>query len=277
MRSIAIAAVLTCGLLYAQGPSPAFDVASIKPTPPEPPYTTIGNLQGGRWSPRNVTTLMIVSRAYPEYALPGMIVGGAGWLAERRFDIDARVAGAATPAQLPLMIRQLLVDRFKLKSHVEPRTVDVYSLVPARSDGRLGPRLRPASAECTAELEAARELERAWRAGLVTPPSSEPPRCNARVAMNNGTMRISGGRSMSELAAAIQSWTDLKIVDRTGLRGDYEADLEFDFRSTQSAAADGRGPALSTAVQEQLGLKLERTRQPIDVLIIDSIELPSEN
>ncbi len=278
-----VAAVMASGLAYAQAPSPAFDVASIKPTPANPPVTTAGNLQpGGRWSPRNVTVLTILSRAYPDYALPGLIAGGPGWLAERRFDIDARSEGMPTPAQLPQMIRQLLADRFKLKSHIEARPVDMYSLVVARTDGRLGPRLRPASAECIAELEAARERERAARSGPPRPPSAEaPPPCNVRVSMGNGMMRIAGGRSMSELAAAIQSWTDLKVVDRTGLRGDYEADLEFDFRSTQSAGAaanaDGRGPALSTAVQEQLGLKLERSRQPIDVLIIDSIEMPTEN
>lgn len=210
-----------------------------------------------------------------------MIVGGPGWVAERRFDIDARTDRAVTPAQYPQMIRQLLVDRFKLKTHTEPRPVDVYTLVLARTDGRLGPRLRPASAECTAELEAARERERAWRTGLVVPPFAEPPPpCNARVSGNNGMMRIAGGRSMSELAAALQSWTGLKVVERTGLRGDYEAELEFDFRATSSVAAanaDSSKPSVFTAVQEQLGLKLERSREPVDVLVIDSIEMPSEN
>jgi uncharacterized protein (TIGR03435 family) len=90
-----------------------------------------------------------------------MTIGGAGWINERRFDIDASLERAVTPAQRPQLIRQLLTDRFKLKTHTEPRPVDVYSLVPARSDGRLGPRLRPASAACMAELEVARELERA--------------------------------------------------------------------------------------------------------------------
>jgi uncharacterized protein (TIGR03435 family) len=96
--------------------------------------------------------------------------------------------------------------------------------------------------------------------------------------MSNGLMRIAGGRSMSELADALQQWTEMKVVDRTGLRGDYEADLEFDFRATLSAAnADASKPSVFTAVQEQLGLRLQRSREPVDVLVIDAIEMPSEN
>lgn len=280
MRNLALiaAAVCACGFVYAQAPPQvAFDVASIRPTPPNPPVTTMGERPGGRWSPRNVTVLMILGRAFREHALPGLIVGGAGWVAERRFDIDATTDRPVTPAQYPQMIRQLLIDRFKLKTHVETRPVDVYSLVVARSDGRLGPRLRPASAECTKELEAARELERAWRAGLIAP-GPEPKRCNVKVGLSNGLMRITGGRSMSELAAELQQWTELKVVDRTGLRGDYDAELEFDFRATLSAAnADPGKPSVFTAVQEQLGLRLRRSREPVDVLVIDAIEMPSEN
>ena len=279
----AVVVILATAFAHAQAQPPpvAFEVASIRPTPPNPPVTTMGApLPGGRWSPRNVTVLMIVSRAYPEYALRGMIVGGPDWVAERHFDIDARAAGTPTPAQYTQMIRQLLVDRFKLKTHIEPRPLDVYSLVLARTDGRLGPRLRPASSECTAELEAARERERAWLAGSVALPTAEPrPPCNARVSGNNGMMRISGGRSMNELAGELRSWTGLKVVDQTGLRGDYEADLEFDRRATSSVAVnpDSSKPSIFTAVQEQLGLRLQRSREPVDVLVIDAIEMPSEN
>lgn len=276
-----VVVILATAFAHAQVPAPsppAFDVASIRPTPPNPPVTTMGERPGGRWSPRNVTILMILGRAFREHALPGLIVGGPGWLAERRFDIDATTERPVTPAQYPQMIRQLLIDRFKLKTHVELRPVDVYSLVVARSDGRPGPRLRPASAECTKELEAARELERAWRGGLIAP-GPEPKRCNVKVGLSNGLMRISGGRSMSELAAELQQWTELKVADRTGLRGDYEAELEFDFRGTVSVAAnaDPSRPSVFTAVQEQLGLRLQRSREPVDVLVIDAIEMPSEN
>ena len=96
--------------------------------------------------------------------------------------------------------------------------------------------------------------------------------------MRNGMMRIAGGHSISEMAAALQSWTELKIVDRTGLRGDYEVEIEFDFRGTLSAgSASAERPSVFTAIQEQLGLKLERRRELLDVLVIDAVEMPSEN
>ena len=241
---------------------------------------TIGGADpGGRWSPRNVTVQMILNRAYPDYGRPGMIVGGPGWLSERRFDIDARAQATVTPADYPQMIRQLLADRFNLKTHIETRPLDVYALVLVRTDGRLGPRLRPASETCTAELAADRERLRAYQSGAVTDRQGAPtPPCNARRVGNNGMLRITAGGSLRELAASIASWSELNIVDRTDLRGDYEMEIEFDYRATLSAAnTDNTKPSVFTAVQEQLGLKLERRRESVDVLVIDSIELPSEN
>jgi len=285
MKVAALAIVLGTVLLHAQAPprsSAAFEVASIKPTPPNPPVTTIGGAYpGGWWTPRNVTVAMILNRAYPEFGRPGMIVGGPGWLSERHFDIDARGQATATPADYPQMIRQLLADRFQLKTHIEARPVDVYALVLARPDGSFGPQLRPASATCVAELKADRERTRAYQSGAVTerPAASTPP-CNARRGGNNGMLRITAGGTLQELAASIGSWSELNIVDRTALRGDYEMEIAFDFGGTLplgSANADTSRPSVFTAVQEQLGLKLERSRQPIDVLVIDSIELPSEN
>ena len=284
--TLVVVMVFATALLAAQEsarPAPAFDVASIRPTPPNPPVTTFGNAApGGRWSPRNLTALMIVNRAYPEFSLAGMTVGGPSWIGERRFDIDAKTEAAVTPADYPQMVRQLLADRFRLKVHVEPRPLDVYSLKLARTDGRFGPGLRPGSAACTAELEAVRERLRTENATAVTERRPLPaPACNGKTSITNGIMRIAGGRSIGELVTAIQVWTDLKVVDQTGLRGDYEMDLEFDPRGTRSvdsaANADTRTPSLFTALQEQLGLKLERNRQPVDVLVIDSIEMPSEN
>ena len=283
MKFAAVAIVLGTVLVHAQAPTrpvPAFDVASIRPTPPNPPVTgAVGPLPGGRWSPRNVTVAMILNRAYPEYGQPGMIIGGPGWLSERHFDIDAKAQATATPADYPQMIRQLLADRFKLKVHIEARPLDVYALLLARTDGRLGPRLRSASATCTAELEADRERTRAYQSGAVAVREATPtPPCNARRVGNNGILRITLGGTLKELAASIANWSELNIVDRTELRGDYEMEIEFDYRATLSAAnTDNARPSVFTAVQEQLGLKLERRREPVDVLVIDSIELPSEN
>ena len=268
--------------LPAQTTLPSFEVASVKRNPSGLGRSMIENVQpSGLWLLTNVPTRALIRTAYRVQDF--QIVGAPDWVQTEHYDVvakasgDLRPAGPGAPRAQFLMLRSLLIDRFKLKTHVETRPVDVYSLVVARSDGRLGPRLRPASAECTKELEAARELERAWRAGLIAP-GPEPKRCNVKVGLSNGLMRITGGRSMSELAAELQQWTELKVVDRTGLRGDYEAELEFDFRATLSAAnADPGKPSVFTAVQEQLGLRLRRSREPVDVLVIDAIEMPSEN
>jgi uncharacterized protein (TIGR03435 family) len=222
---------------------------------------------------------MILNLAYPQYGRPGMIVGGPGWISERHFDIDAKAQATATPADYPQMIRQLLADRFKLNTHIEARPLDVYALGVARTDGRLGPQLRPASATCIAELAADRERTRAYQSGAAPVREATPtPPCNARRVGNNGMLRITLGGTLKELAASIAGWSELNIVDQTELRGDYEMEIEFDYRATLSAAnTDNARPSVFTAVQEQLGLKLERRREPVDVLVIDSIEMPSEN
>ena len=161
MRVAIAVVVLAAGIVHAQAPPPvAFEVVSVKQSPP---LDDSGFMvrpgspdPGGRWSARNSTLLMLLKRAYPEFDKPGMIVGGPGWLDDRRFDIDAKAAGNPTPAQYPPLVQRLLADRFKLKARVEPRPVEVYALVIARADRRLGTRLRPASPECLAELEAER-------------------------------------------------------------------------------------------------------------------------
>jgi len=204
-----------------------------------------------------------------------------GWLNERRFDIEARAGGTPTPDQYRAMVRRLLVDRFTLKSHVEARPVEVYSLVVARSDGRLGPRLRPASSECLAELDA--EQVRIKNAtGPVTFSSGDARPCKGGLGdSRNGLFRMAGGATLESIAFGLEVFMDKRVVDRTGLQGIHEYELEFDYgatRSIASAASDDRaGGSVFTAVQEQLGLKLERRRETTDVLVIDSLELPSEN
>src|SRR5688572_2145028 len=127
---------------------PAFQVASVKPGDPRiniPGFRTTPN---GQWFAQNSTLTDIMRRAFPDFAFPGSIVGGPRWAHETRFTIDARAASPAPPADLQAMARHLLADRFRLRTHVEQRPVDVYALVVAREDRRLGRGLRPSSAEC---------------------------------------------------------------------------------------------------------------------------------
>ena len=245
----------------------------VRPGSPEP---------GGRWSARNSTMLMLLQRAFPDFDKPGLIVGGPAWLNERRFDIDARAGGTPTPAQYQQMLRLLLADRFRLKTRVEPRPVEVYSLLVARSDGRLGPRLRPASPKCLAELDAERKRFEGLK-GPVTFSSTDAQPCTSATGLqtDTGLLRLAGGRTLESIAFSLQVFMDKRVVDRAGLTGIYEYDLEFDWNATRSTglapADDAAGGSVFTAVQEQLGLKLERRRETLDVLVIDSVEMPSEN
>jgi uncharacterized protein (TIGR03435 family) len=284
---VAIAIVLLAArIVHAQAPPPvAFEVASVKLSPPLDPSGFVirsGSPDpGGRWQAQNATMLMLLQGAYPDYKKPGMIVGGPAWLNERRFNIEAKAEGTPTTAQYQSMVRRLLADRFKLNVHVEPRSVEVYSLIVARSDGRLGPRLRPASRECLAELEA--EQVRIKNAtGPVTFSSDDARPCKGGLGdSRSGLFRMAGGATLESIAFGLQVFMDKRVVDRTSLQGIYEYELEFDYNATRSIASttddNPAGGSVFTAVQEQLGLKLERRRETVDVLVIDSVEMPTEN
>src|SRR5687768_4345365 len=150
MRTIFWLLVASVATVSAQSNAPApdaavrFEVASIKQSAPPgsgPFRLEAGPMPGGRWVAQNASFMLILRTAYPGYSQP-QIVGGPDWLTTARFDITA-IAGGDPPAeQMTAMLRQLLADRFALKVHVEPREVDVYALVLARSDGRPGPGLR---------------------------------------------------------------------------------------------------------------------------------------
>jgi uncharacterized protein (TIGR03435 family) len=250
----------------AQDATARFDVASVKQVPPGGTDMRPGSPDpGGRWLSQNATLEMILRRAYPDYASPGLIVGPR-WIKERRFDIDARAGRDAARAELLVMLRNLLADRFRLKVRVEPRPVDVYALVIAREDRRLGPRMRQASAECIGEIKKE---------------AAKPRPCDSRTQMlPTGIVRVTGGRELSSLVAGLQTWMDKRIIDQTGLTGPFEMDLEFDFTTVQSVGTSEPAPngvSIFTALQEQLGLKLDARRETMDVLVIESVEMPSTN
>jgi uncharacterized protein (TIGR03435 family) len=275
VTSIALLAALTSSAIGAQSTPPsalAFEVASVKPSPPGATFTRPGSPDpGGRWLSLNATLEMILQRAYPEYSRPGLIVGGPGWLKERRFDIDARATGNPSREQYQQMVRQLLADRFALKVRTESRPIDVYALVIARADGRLGPRLKPASVECVAAVEA--------RRAQVKPGIGLDSMMTPCGTAREGPGRVSGARQISSFLASLQIWMDRRIVDRTGLDGLYEMELEFDFLSLRSVdtGADPDRITIFTALEEQLGLKLEPRRETTDVLVIESVEMPTAN
>ena len=227
---------------------------------------------------------MLVRSAFPDFRLPGQIVGGPAWINTDRFDINAKAEGNPPADGLNAMLRQLLADRFALKVHTEQREVDVYTLVLARADGRLGPGLRKPAVDCQA-----REDARKRDAAAGVPPSQsvppgppkpgERPECGMMSSSMNGVLRLAtGGTPISAIGTIVQTTVGRPVLDRTGLTGRFDIDLQFAGTGPLVNADTPDAPAsVFTAVQEQLGLKLEPRKERMEVLVIDSVERPTEN
>lgn len=308
MKKLALVACLTLGLAsHAAAQSPlgaAFEVASVKPGNPDatgplgamgsptiPP--TIPPPVGGRFTASNVPLRFLVGIAYDLNDF--QIVGGPDWQMSRRFDIQAKAAApdVGMDAMLP-MIKALLADRFHLKVHTELREMPIYALVIARDDRRLGANITRSTADCS-NAQAQKVAETMARegptalAGLLHSGRGLP--CTIMPVPTRGvagamTMRANG-QSMAALAKFLTSTTGRIVRDRTGLSGLYDWELTFD-RAVRPRAAPQTGnnlpipptlppsdsPELTTALHEQLGLKLQSTRGPVEVLVIDSAALP---
>jgi uncharacterized protein (TIGR03435 family) len=257
----------------AQSALPVFDVASVTPNKSGDPGGSFGGRPGGQVIVRNNTLRNMIRNAYGLQEF--QIVGGPEWINADRFDIVAKAADNAPPTQVLLMVRSLLADRFKLAVHTETREIPVYALVMARSDGRPGPQLRPAAVDCAA-LAAARG--RGAPAPAPAPPG-ERPTCGMRTVP--GRM-MAGGYALTDVARNLSPFTGRIVVDKTGLNGTFDLDLAWTPDQIPTGplppgaqTIDPNGPSLFTAVQEQLGLKLDSQRGPVEVLVIDRAEQPT--
>ncbi len=304
--SLACAAVLLLSAPAARAQAPAarlpgFEVASVKPSNPDPsnPLSMIPMVSpqpGGRFTATNLPLRFLIALAYemPDFR----IIGGPEPLMNAKFDITAKAPGGATLGQKELMplMRALLADRFKLKTHTEPREMPLYDLVIARSDGRLGPDLKPSKSDCSRadELNAQRAAAVA-RGDLsaVMPKPGEFLTCTIGPNLAGGPMNIAlhgDGQEIKVLTDLITQFTGRYVRDKTGLTGRYDFDMKLDLQALMalaqklglpipanaaSALPPSDGSSMMTALNEQLGLKLESGRGPVDVLVIDSVEAPT--
>jgi len=249
-----------------------FEAASIKPNPSGGTGAFRFQFQpGGRFDGLNLSLQSLVRNAYR--LQPFQIIGGPSWFATATFDIVAKAAGNAAPEDMIEMVKALLTDRFKLKVHRETRELPIYELVLARSDGKLGPQLKPSSVDCSDAMRGA-------------PPPTPPapgarPTCGMRGSANStGTTLTAGGATLAQLASNLSNAAARTVVDKTGLTGGYDMDLSFIPDATLRLAdvpATADRPSLYTALQEQLGLKLESAKGPVEVLVIDGAEKPVED
>ena len=221
----------------------------------------------------------LVNAASPVPITPRDIVGGPDWLWRELYDVTVKPPEGLTREQraemIPMMWRAMFADRMKLVAHIEQREKDAFALVLARSDGRLGPELKPSTLDCTPNPNATPQ------APSQAPPSLQDRQNRCGLSMSPGLM-VSGGVTLDQFARNISGMAGGEVDNRTGLTGLYSVKMNFSLRRTAGAPLDPNAvddaPDLFTALPEQLGLKLQRgDKKSTPVFIIDSIERPSEN
>jgi uncharacterized protein (TIGR03435 family) len=262
-------------VLSAQIPetAPISYVASVKVNASGSDESFTRRMPGGTFLASNMRLHNLIAFAYG--LQPFQVEGGPDWTREVRFDVTIKAEEnvgpvAIGPTQIGLQLaRAVLAERFAFKAHRETRERPVFALVRARSDGALGPRLRQSTTDCA---ELARD---AGASGAPWPPRSADGRILCGLQIQGNTL-AAGGYPMSEFQRYLTGQTQRAVIDRTGLEGAWDFELTF---APPEVAADAAGdrevPTLFTALQEQLGLRLDATRGPAEVLVIDRVERPT--
>ena len=269
--TLVVCAVVTA----AQAPQPVFDVASVKEN------TSVSDMGGiapptpGRVQIVNTPLRFILLYAFE--AMDHQLIGAPEWTESARFDITATYPAelARTEADRRAMLRTLLVTRFGLKTHRETREMPIYALVMARRDGTLGPQLVRSPIDCEQWIAEKRPQRGAGSASPVAPGGKRP------VCQLLATRRFitAGTQTMHQLTGSLQAFTGRPVVDRTGLTGAFDFDLQWTSGPVAPAAGAAPppddGPSIFVALQEQLGLRLESTRGTFDVVVVDAVQRPT--
>jgi len=239
-------------------PGTRFEVAAIKPIDNANSPMTIMMTASGLESSVPVGVLLRQALQKPDYQM----TGAPAWVNTERYSIRAKPPAGTPPAAMSVMIRNLLNDRFKLATHLETREQPIFHLVMARSDGRFGPDLK------------------------VSPECQSPPCGSGRTAPG---LLVGSGRRIAQLVAALSDLSGRPVIDKTGLTALYDYTLKFTYEGrmpglmgplgvpagTPAPAADPDAPSLSSALQEQLGLKLESALCPVEIVVIERFEKPT--
>lgn len=237
--------------LEAQTARPTFEVASVKRNPADFAPATLAERPGG--------AVIAVFQPFDRLAAFAYrvddfrVIGGPSWIRDDRFDVNAKAAGEAPSEQLRLMMQSLLEERFALVAHKEQREMPIFSLVLAREDGRLGSGLRRVE-DCRGATPPPLAVKQVYICGLP--------------ALVSYASRLMGRL----------------VVDRTGLTGSFGSVIAFSTEGVRPSAFPGVPPppdpdlpSFRDALREQLGLKLEGGQGPVDVLVIESVQQPTEN
>lgn len=284
MIAMALIAIATACLALGQStanpansPAPlAFEVASVKQNTSGATRTSSAILQGGRFTATNNTVRALILNAYGIWLSPSLLSGGPGWIDSDAWDIDARAEANAIPSNVAgkplwdktrLMLRTLLADRFKLSMHQDTKEMSIYELVVAKN----GPKLKSVKPDCAAGI-------------------------NACHGFSGNPRRLTGsGVDMWDLALELTSFSDRLVKDKTGIQGLFDILLQWnpfagrpepaDYVAAAPAGAGREGPMADLAslpnvfdaLEQQVGLKLQAQKAPVEVYVIDHVERPSEN
>ena len=290
------AIALMTTMASAQSPAggrqaPTFEVASVKPSEPGAQPGGIARPVDGLVRANATTVRQLIRYAYdlePLQRRDPEPVGGPDWIDRDRFDIVARGPATLSFPESRLLMRSLLADRFGLQTRIETRELPVYLLVTARDDRRLGSGLRPSQIDCAAYSAALTATGRGAVAKQAGPQcglaSGGAPAVAASLGITNtlprGAQMARGTATLAELLTIItrSAEVDRKVLDRSGLTGTFDIDLSWvPARSGALVADPGDVLSIFTAVEEQLGLKLQSGRAPIDVVIIERVRQPTPN
>ena len=282
--TLILLAIGACAVFAQTNLRPQFEVASVKPSLAR----SIANVRPlpGRLT-ADASLQILIQYAYG--VQPFQVMDAAGWLQPGRYEIEAKADGNATRNQMFLMLQSLLEDRFHLKIHRETRDLPVYALVAAKGGLKLPP---PKESGC---IDSPADAAPEWAGGRMAPPGQSPPApmlCGSAgltlvptaPLLPGGGAQMQGGKiAMPELVRRLSLILDRSVIDKTGFTGLFDLQLDFVADETTPAmpppppGADMPGPSLAQALRQQLGLQLESTKGPVEVIVVDHAEPPSGN
>ncbi len=243
----------------AIGQTPKFEVASLKPSDPSVRGMSARSNPNGGVTYKGITLKVLIMNAWN--VRPFQITGGPAWSETERYDVDAKPEKPVQADERLLMLQELLRDRFQLVVRKETREMPIYRLVLARKGGELGPQMK--ESVC---LPYDRDH----------PPAQGTRSCGA--GMSGGGKMDFTGAEVPNMAANFSSLLERLVIDQTGLTGKYDFKLNWvpDLSPTDGSPG-ASGPSIFTALEEQLGLKLVPAKGPVEMIVIERAEKPSEN
>jgi uncharacterized protein (TIGR03435 family) len=269
LRMCTLATGLFLYLGTASAQKPGFEAASIKSNTSGQDGGSVGP-RGNRFVATNVPLRALIHFAFAPASgvlLDAQIIGGPDWATTDRFDIEAKLEGDAPTVpiqQMRLMLQSLLEDRFQLKTHREDRVLPVYNLVLINRGPKLSADQKPPSPSFIQFSSSGEQLAPLPRGAMRI------------VAGVSGNILSGTAIPVSRLLAMLQGKSDRIILDKTEFTGLLDVNIEFSQPAANSQAAESSFPSLFTAIQD-MGMKLESAKAPVEVVVIESVHRPSEN